>query len=303
MHFTYDYKGITWINLEKPTRDEARKLMEEYDLHPLIAEELLQPSLRPKVDLHNNCLYLILHFPDTSNSEADFQEIDFIVGKDFIITSHYNDVDPLHTFSKMFEVNSILDKSQLGNHAGFILYYMLRDMYRNLSLELVELDKDLEYIESKIFAGDEHRMVKKISLLNRKILDIRKSLRFHDSVLESLEESAEAFFNNGFRYYMHSVTNEYMKVNQVVQGQKELLDDLRSTNDSLLTNRTNDIMKALTIIAFTVTPLNLATQLLAMNTEVSFLQNVTDGPFFIILGLTSLVALGLFYFFKKRRWI
>ena len=303
MHFTYDYKGITWINLEKPTADEVRKLMEEYDLHPLVAEELLQPSLRPKVDLHKNCLYLILHFPDTSKSEEDYQEIDFIVGKDFIITSHYNDVDPLHTFSKMFEVNSILDKSQLGTHAGFILYYMLRDMYRSLSLELVELDKDLEYVESKIFSGDEHRMVKKISLLNRKILDIRKSLRFHDSVLESLEESAEAFFNNGFRYYMHSVTNEYMKVNQVVAAQKELLNDLRSTNDSLLTNKTNDIMKALTIITFTVTPINLATQLLAMNTEVSFLQNVTDGPFFVILAITTFFAFAMFYFFKKRRWI
>lgn len=278
--------------------------MEEYDIHPLVAEELLQPSLRPKVDLHSNCLYLILYFPIRKNDgDTEFQEIDFIVGKNFIITSHYNDVDPLHTFSKMFEVNSVLDKSQLGNHAGFLLFYMLRDMYRSLSLELVELDKDLEYVESKIFEGFENKMVRRISLLNRQILDIKQALRFHGGVLASLEDAADAFFNNGFRYYMHSITNEYTKVYDVVLSQKEKLDDLRDTNASLLTNRTNDIMKALTIITFTVTPLNLATQLLAMNTEVSFLKNITDGPFIMIIGFTLLSAVVMLHYFRKNRWL
>ncbi len=303
MNFSYDYKGITWINLEKPTAEEVRDLMEKYDIEPLVAEELLQPSLRPKVDLHKNCIYLILHFPDRKAEAADFQEVDFIIGKDFIITSHYNDVDPLHTFSKMFEVNSVLDKSQLGGHAGFLLFYMLRDMYRSLSLELIELDKDLEYIESKIFEGKENKMVRKISLFNRQMLDIKQSLRFHEGVLSSLEEAGDAFFGNGFRYYLHNVTNEYHKAYDVVLSQKDKLDDLRYTNDSLLTNRTNDIVKALTIITFTVTPLNLATQLLAMNTQVSFLQNINDGPFIMIIGFTILAAVIMLYYFRKNRWL
>ncbi len=304
MQFSHTYKKITWTNLEKPTTNEVRDLMEKYDLHPVIAEELLDPSIRPKVDLHKNCLYLILHFPKPGSSRTgDTQEVDFIIGKDFIITAHYDTVDPLHTFSRMFEVNSILDKSEMGAHAGFLFFYMIRDIYRELGLELNELEKDLRYIEERIFGGQEKRMVEKISRTNRALLETKQALRFHAKVLESLEQAGAAFFGNGFEYYLGSITNEYHKVYEVVLGQKELMDDLRTTNDALLTNRTNDIMRVLTIIAFTVTPINLATQLLAMNTEVSFLQNVSDGPFFIILGLTSLSALGMFYYFKKQQWV
>jgi len=305
MQFTHTYKNITWTNLENPTPEEVRTIMEKHDIHPVIAEELLSPNMRPKVDLHKNCLYLILHFPQPSQTTGNgkSQEVDFIIGKDFLITTHYESIDPIHTFSRMFEVNSILDKSDIGTHGGFLFFYMIRDIYRNLGLELEEVDKDLLYIEDRIFAGQEKRMVEKISLSNRALLETKRALRFHSKVLESLEHGGAAFFGNGFEYYLRSVSNEYHKVYDIVLGQKELLDDLRNTNDALLTNRTNDIMRILTIIAFTVTPINLATQLLAMNTEVSFLQNISDGPFFIILGLTSIVALGMYRYFRKQQWI
>ena len=301
MKFKHTYKGIDWVNLESPKPEDVRQLVETYDLHPIVAEELLVPTIRPKVDLHKNCIYLVLHFPQPNSAEPS-QEIDFIIGKNFIITAHYNSVDPLHTFSRMFEVNSILDKSDIGRHAGFLFFYMLRDIYRNLALELEELEKDLHYIEERIFSGQERRMVEKISNANQALLETKQALRFHERVLESLEKVGGAFFNNGFDYYLRSISNEYHKVYDIVLGQKELLDDLRSTNDALITNRTNDIMRVLTIIAFTVTPINLATQVLAMNTEVSFLQNVTDGPFFVILAITTFLAIGMFLYFKKKQW-
>lgn len=304
MQFSHTYKNITWTNLEKPTPEEVRELMEKHDLHHVVAEEILEPTLRDKVDMHSNCLYLVLHFPNPKNTKPgrNTKEIDFIIGKDFIITAHYDTVDPLHTFSRMFEVNSILDKNNVGNHAGFLFFYMVRDIYRNLGLELEEVDKDLYYIEERIFLGQEKRMVEKISKANRALLETKQSLRFHSKILESLENAGSAFFGNGFHYYLRSITNEYHKVYDLVLGQKEMLNDLKNTNDALLTNRTNDIMRALTVIAFTVTPISMATQLLAMNTNVSFLQNITDTAFFVVIGITSLIALGMFYYFKKKNW-
>lgn len=278
--------------------------MERYDIHPVVAEELLTPSVRPKVDLQKNCIYLILHFPvvNQHTGQVEPQEVDFIIGKDFLITAHYNAVDPLHTFSKMFEVNSILDKSQIGTHGGFVFFYMIRDLYRSLALELDAIDEDLQTIEQYIFEGEENKMVRAISESNRQLLDFRQAIRFHGKVLESFEEAGKAFFGSEFGYYLHAITSEYYKVYDILQGHKDTLIDLRSTNDSLLTTKTNNIMKTLTIIAFTVTPINLATQVLAMNTQVTFLQNVGNNAFFVILTITGIIAIIMFWYFRRKKW-
>src|SRR6185369_3141062 len=109
MIHTYKYKKVTWVDLECPTKDEARELMEKYDIHPLAAEELLLPTSRSKVDRYDGFVYLILHIPAWKHSHKEsVQELDIIVGKDYIITARYDTIDPLHKFAKMMEVNGVL---------------------------------------------------------------------------------------------------------------------------------------------------------------------------------------------------
>ena len=110
----YKYRDLVWVDMERPSHEEVRQIMEEFEIHPIVADELLSPSLRPKVDRYENFIYLILHFPAIRHSHNNSsQEVDFIIGKKFIITVRYELLDPLHKFSKVFEVNSILNKSIL----------------------------------------------------------------------------------------------------------------------------------------------------------------------------------------------
>ena len=126
----YTSQNITWIDIEKPTQEEVRNLMIQYKLHPLVAEELLLPTFKPKVDLHEGYIYLILHFPFFKRTDEESvcvnREIDFIIGKDFIITVRYEPVGPLEQFSKIFEVNSILSTEDgNSNHAGYLFFIWL----------------------------------------------------------------------------------------------------------------------------------------------------------------------------------
>jgi len=106
------YKNLIWVDAQSPNQSEVRTLMEEFDLHPLVTEELLVKTLRSKVDVYKNFIYMILHFPTithTHRGEKDI-EIDFIIGKNFLITAHYGLVDTIYEFSKIFEVNTLLKK-------------------------------------------------------------------------------------------------------------------------------------------------------------------------------------------------
>ena len=76
----YKYHDLTWVDVESPTHEDIRQIMDEFDVHPIVADELLGPSLRPRVDSYPNFIYLILHFPSISHKHNGGceQEIDFI---------------------------------------------------------------------------------------------------------------------------------------------------------------------------------------------------------------------------------
>ncbi|MFC1720864.1 magnesium transporter CorA family protein [Patescibacteria group bacterium] len=301
----HTHKKVTWIDLESPTSDEVREIMKEFNIHPLAANELLSPTLRPKVDKHDNYIYLILHFPAFQHNhkgDSKIQEVDFIIGKDFIITTHYEMIDSLHDFSKMFEVSSITDKSHIGEHAGFVFYYLMRELYKSLVQELDHIDDELELIESNIFIGHEREMVKSLSHTSRDLLNFKQSIRLHKNVLDSLEISGAQFFGAKFSYYLHSITGEYYKIASTLEGHRETLIELRKTNDSLLSTKQNEIMKILTIVAFITFPLSLIAGIFGMNTK-SLPIVGAQGDFWIVMFIMLLATFAMFAFFRYKKWL
>ncbi len=299
----FTHRNLTWIDLEKPTQAEVEAVVVEFHIHPFIIDELLTPSIRPKAELHGNAIYLIMHFPTrTDTHEALLEkEVDFLIGKDFIITAHYDSFDPIYAFQKMFRVSSILARHHIGDHAGHLFYSIIKVIYHELELQLDDINRDLKKIERKIFEGLESRMVREISETNRRILDIQQTIRYHEETLRTFSAVSKQFFGSNYGYQLEAITSEYLKVANTVKGHKEILRDLKETNDSLLTTKTNQVMKVLTFITFTALPFSLTTGILGMNA--SFTQEVTTGTILIIFALASLVGICVYLYFKKRTWI
>src|SRR3989344_6994066 len=125
-----EYKGLTWIDLESPTEAELKQVADEYKIHPLVVGELTQPSLRSKVDLYNEFIYLILHFPicqlcygQKGESQTDTEEIDFVIGHDFLITAHYQPIAGVSEFAAVFQAGQLEDRGQSKTHSGLLFYH------------------------------------------------------------------------------------------------------------------------------------------------------------------------------------
>lgn len=299
----YQYKKLLWVDIESPTHEEIREIMSEFDIHPIVADELLNPSMRPKVDHYENLIYLILHFPAIrhSHEHGTSQEIDFVIGKKFLITVHYETIDALHKFSKVFEVNSILDKSNIGEHAGYLFFYMLKKFYASLYHEISAIADALRSAEEKIFRGEERRMVEELSMINRDLLTIKRSLNMHDRVLESLRIVSNEFFGKEFSHYTENIIGEYHKVNELVLDQKEVLTELRETNASLLTTKTNDTIKKLSLFGYIAAPASLITWIFAIDT----VKPVVDMPhaFWIILLMMIGSSAIAYLIARLKKWI
>lgn len=301
------YKDVKWVDLENPTSAEVRQLIEEFDIAPIVANELISPSIRSHVDVHPKFLYLILHFPYSYSPNADetetkkTQEIDFIIGKNFIITTHYDSIDALHDFSKMFEVQSILDKSDLANHGGYVFYYMAKHFYRNM-IHKVEMVQDLiAETETKIFHGEERQMVTEISKLNRVVLTFKEALSSHEEVLKSFEIAGQKFFEEEFKYHLHAILGEYNKALKKIENTKEYLHELRQTNDSLLSTKQNEVMKNLTLMSFIFFPLTLMAGIFGMNVSEMPLIESSNGFWKIIIMMFT-ISLTMFLLFKKKKF-
>jgi len=303
----YKNDKIVWIDLENPTQKEVRELAEKYSIDPFIANELLSPTLRPRVDYHDNYIYLILHFPitykaDKKKSSDRIEEVDFIIGKDFIITTRYRVVDALLEFSKTFEVATILHKNTTYEHAGYIFFYMVQHLYKTLTNRLETIRDTLTDVETKIFSGKEKQMVWEISKINRVLLGYKQSTDLHQEILESFKRAGKNFYGPSFDYHSHGILGEYHKVRTEMNAVKEYLEELRNTNNSLLTTKQNQIMTVLTSTTFIVLPLSLVASIFGMNTLNTPILG-SNFDFLIIVTLMLLLAGGIFLLFRIKKWL
>lgn len=303
----YNYKKLTWLRMEKPSSDEIAQVLKEFELHPVVAEEMMSNCSKSKVDFYKTYIYLVLSFPfrvkdSTGRIKVELKEIDFILGKDFIITVNYDSIPPLDNFSKAFEVNTIIDKVGIGHHAGFILYYMLKNLYQHIEDDIENIKDSLAYVESKIFEGEEKSMVESISILSRELIDFKQTSRTHKEVLNTFGIAAEKLFGENFGYHIEDMRFDYEKTHDLIVNAKELLNDIRETNDSLLSTKQNETMKTFTVMAFTTFPLSLITGILAIRAGGT---PIVDHPygFFIILILMIAGVIGMFTFFRFKKWI
>ncbi len=299
---TYKYQGVTWVDLEAPTEDELMHVLEEYNVPEGLLHDLMTETLLSRVDTYKEMLYLVLHFPRVHNEKKmPDLEIDFIVGKNFLITVHYEFSNAIHDFAKRLEVDVMLARKIPGTHAGHLFHSLIIESYHQASSKLNDLYQMMEHVKDQIFDGHEDKMVTELSLINRKILDFRQAIRFHSGILDSYEKESFKLFGEEYSYYVRSIRSEYHKIIGVLEGHRDLLIDLRETNDSLLSAKTNKTMRILTIMSFTTFPLTLIATLVAMITDVHIIS--TFAQFAYISSALLLIGVLILLHFKNRKWL
>jgi len=304
MKNTYTYNNVSWIDFVSPTSKEARDLVDTHGIHPRIAQEVLSPTIKPKLSVYNGNIYLVLHFPAIrhTHSNEKNQEVDFILTKDSLITVHYDTVDSISAFAKEFEISAVVDKDEKKIHAGFIFYHLILKLYNALQDELDFIESSLAKIEDNIFLGKERSMVIELSSMSRVLLDMEQTIEGHERALKDLLAEGDTFFGKSFTQELQDVLHEYHTVYHRIRDQREFLGELRTANDSLLSAKQNEIMKTLTIMAFVTFPLSLVAGIFGMNTiYLPFIGK--QGDFWIVIGIMVALTALMFAYFKHNKWL
>lgn len=307
MTTTHSYRGIAWIDLESPDDNEISALVRRYGLHPLVGEELKSSSSLAKIDFYEEYVLIVLTLPVREKKDGFYavvdREVDFVIGKNFLITSRFDAVEQLEYFRKIFEANSVLGKDENIEHAGHLFYYMMKRIYGGMFEDLDNIKDALVGAETKVFGGDEQKMVRTLSDLSRELIDFRQTARIHRDIWEDfLEHDGMGIFGKGFIPYMWDIRDEFNRVHELIGNCRELLADLRETNDSLLNTKQNQIIKVLTLAAFIFYPLTFIAALFTIPAAKVPLIGGTQGWNILIIFMI-LLGIGIWSMFKRRKWL
>ncbi len=299
----YTHKKLNWIDLLSPSQEEVRNIYEEFGIPTAIAESLLSKNTAPRALRFDSCLYLTLEFPTKDKSGMiSTNELDFCIGKDFLITKRNSEINAIHEFTKIFEVDSILNKSANFDHAGFLFYHLMRHLYSVLNLELSVITADITKIEDSIFSHKERDMVIALSKISRTVLDFKQTIRLHGGALESIFTAGRSFFGEDFTFNLKSIIAEWSIVEENASSSLELIRELRDTNNSLLSAKENEAIKTFTSFFIMTLPFTVVPAIFQLSNLSHSIMN--DGlNFWIIFCVMALGTISLYLYFKHKKWL
>ena len=294
---------LTWVNIERPTERETEYLAQNYPFHPLDLDDCLSRIQRPKIDEYKDYLFLVFHFP-VFNKETRVttpSQVSVFIGEKYLITLHKGELKPLVKLFKECQIDEESRQENFSQGSAYLLYRIIDRLVDYCLPILNKLSDNIEDVEDDIFAHEMPRAIKQISMLRRDVISFRRIIWPMRAVIGSLEPKARRFTKTDLEVYFGDTVDHVDKIWDGLDEYKEIIEGLNDTHDSLATNRTNEVIRILTIIASILLPLTLLASIYGMNIPLPF----QESPYSLAIVLVIWIAVvsGMLYFFRRRHWI
>ena len=297
-------KHLRWIDIPEPQQDDLEWLAANFHFHSLHFDAVAQKQQRPRIDEGHGYDFLVLLFPvyDRESQEIVQGEVDFFLAKDFLITAHYNEIHTLNNFFAEAKNNETIRTAYLQKGSGFLLYKILESLFRRSYPILDHMNEDIAAIERGIFHDTGVDMLSKILLMKKNIIEFRKMMKTHRSVLEKLPKRRADYLSfPQSKLYYRDLLEYYENIWDILEALKETVDGLADTNQALVARKLGDTTKIISIISAVVIPATLTAFVFAVEVGGVPFQDNPHG-FWIVLGIMCSASLLMLAIFKSKKW-
>ncbi len=300
-----DSAGLRWVNIERPGALERTWLEEHFDFHALDLEDVLSRNQRPKIDIYDEYLFIVLHFPvfDPAAGRLGTGELDLFVGPGYVVTLPNQPLQPVEYLFERCRAKEEIREQHFSRGSGYLLYRIVDDSFDYCFPMLRKIGNKLDALEDQIFEGRSEEVVRDISNVKQEIINFRKVIRPQRPVLRDLEKVKQRYLapDLDLEIYFDDVVDAHERIWDMLENYKEVGEALQETSESVISHRVNDILRVLTSISVIVLPLTLIASVWGMNVKVPGEQNMT--AFWIVLGGMVAILLGMVAYFRKRGWL
>ncbi len=289
--------GIVWLDVDAPTEEDLAWLEHTYHFHPLTIEDIRNFNQRAKIESFGDYLFISLTTAVRVNDDLQARELEAFLGQDYVITAHREPVAALQEVHAHFEKNHQV----IAPRPDFLLYTIVDHMVDRFFPLLDEMEDEIDALEDQILENATQATLHHIFTLKQQLVFLRKITAPMRDVMSALAGTRYELVDGHTALYFRDVYDHLVRIYDLIETSRDLLGNSLDAYLSTVSNRLNEVMKRLTLIATIFMPISFLTGLGGMN----FQQMPFDNPiaFGIILLFLVLVPTSMLTWFWRSRWV
>ncbi|MCX5814450.1 MAG: magnesium/cobalt transporter CorA [Proteobacteria bacterium] len=297
-----DKPTITWINIEGIHDVEViEKTGQCFNLHPLLLEDILNTDQRPKIEDYDSYIYIVLKMIsyDDAHREIKTEQVSLVLGHNYVISFQ-------ETGGGVFEYIRDRIRNNKGRirklGADYLVYSLIDVIIDNYFIVLEKLGETIDILEEELIRNTKPETLSFLHKLKSEMIFLRRSVWPLRELIGTLERGESALIQKSTRLYLRDVYDHTIQVIDSVETFREMLSGMLDIYLSSIGNKTNEIMKVLTMIATIFIPLTFIVGLYGMNFKfMPELESKWGYP--AVLILMAVIAAFMLAYFKRKKWL
>ena len=294
-------EGLLWLDIEEVTNEDAELLSNMFGFHPLAVADCISKDIHPpKIDDFEDYLFIIVHGINyhVESEVVETTELAFFLGKNYVVTTH--DVP-------MMSVSSMVDRIQkdgrlMRRGADFLAHDIVDALVDNIMPTIEEIDERNDQLEAQALHEPERRTLMSIMDLKRSILALTRVILPQREIMNGLSRGEYALISERAQIYYRNIYDHLVRIEMLTLGLRDMAESVLSTYLSSVSNRMNEVMKVLTLIATIFIPLTFITGIYGMN-----FANMPElewrHGYFGILIVMAVIGISLVVYFRRKNWL
>lgn len=296
-----DEDKVTWFNIDGLSNvGEIQKLGEHYELHPLVMEDIVNTGQRPKIEEYPDYLFIVAKMLYYRDGNIENEHISMIVGKNYLLTFQESEVDVFDPVRERLESAKGRIRSR---SADYLMFALLDSVIDNYFLVIDDMSDRIETLEASLFINKPNdNITHEIQELKQTILRIRRSVFPLREVVSRLEKMENGLIKSNTINYIRDLHDHILQITENIEIYREMIWGLMDLYMTTISNRMNEVMKVLTIMASIFIPLTFIAGIYGMNFE--YMPELEwKYSYFVLWGVMIVVFLFMLYYFKRKKWL
>jgi magnesium transporter len=291
-----------WLDITSPSEDQLAKLRELFGFHPLALEDSGDFGQRPKLDNYGDHIFLVFYGACRHGAEdpEPLREVHLFISGQYLVTIHADPLPPLDE-----------QRAQLAGRAlhseQFLLYRVLDALVDSFFPLLGDLDGEIDDLEAAVLASPTDEQLQRLFSLKRQLIAMRKVITpQRDLFASSIDQIAELpGLTLDARDYFRDIYDHLIRISDLIDSYRDLLSGATDLYLSTVSNRQNDVMKQLTVIATIFLPLGFITGFFGQNFSFLVTHLISPAWTFWVIGVGSILCTcaGLLVYFRRKGWV
>jgi len=295
-----DSPKVTWFRIIGLKQIQLlEQFGEHFRLHPLVIEDIVNTTQRSKIEDYGDYLFIVVKNVDFNEEQIESNQISIILGPNYVISFQEQQEAVFEPFLDRIRKDSGIIRRMKND---FLAYSILDAVLDNYFVVIEKLSDKIEVLEDELVSNLTQDTLHEIHRLKQNMIILRKSIWPFREVVSRMERSRHSLFDESTLIYIRDIYDHSIQVMETVETYRDMLSGMLDIYLSSVSNRMNEVMKVLTIIATIFIPLTLVVGIYGMNFQ--FMPELAIAWAYpavwlamIIIGLIMLV------FFRRKRWI